>query len=278
MLKDVFSVCLSKGTLCGIIQNGNKSLEKPYNKLHEILLKQPHLNIDETGWYENGDNHWCWNFCNEQIAYFAIRKSRGSKVVEEILGSDYKGAMTTDFFSAYSKYNNSNHQFCLAHLIRDIKFLTTLPESEHKLFGDNLLGFFKRIFHVWNSDFVDKIPKLKKITKRLHNFLARTKTTGKAKTLQKRMFKRWESLFRFVDQPELFSPTNNEAERTLRFVTRIRKLTLGSRSQWGMQWAQRALSIVATCRKQKLSIFNCLLQAYQSLYAKTPYSSPFLTT
>ena len=278
MLKDVFNVQLSKGTICKIIQSGNKSLSEPYKRLHEMLQKQPNLNIDETGWYENGVNRWCWNFCNKNMAYFVIRDSRGSKVVEEVLGLDYKGATTTDFFSAYNKYNVSDHQFCLAHLIRDVKFLTTLPEHEQQVFGEKLLRFFKRIFHVWNGTLPDKIPIVKKVIKRLYNFLARTKITGYARTLQKRMFKRWKNLFRFVEEPDLYSPTNNEAERTLRFVTRIRKLTLGSRSAWGMQWAERSLSIIATCRKQRISIYNLLLDAYKNLYFASPFSSQFLDT
>jgi len=278
MLKDVFQVQLSSGTICNIIKNGSKSLAEPYKELHEKLLKQPNLNIDETGWYENGYNRWCWNFCNKQITYFAIRNSRGSKVVEEILGSGFKGATTTDFYNAYNKYNNHDHQFCLAHLIRDIKFLTTLPDEVHRQFGEKLLGFFRRIFYVWNGCFADKVPRLKKITKRLYNYLARIKVTGIAKTLQKRIFKRWKNLFRFIDEPELYSPTNNEAERTLRFVTRIRKMTLGSRSSWGMQWAQRSLSIISTCRKQKTSIYYFLQQAFRNLYFNTPYSSELLDT
>ena len=55
------------------------------------------------------------------------------------------------------KYANKLQQFCLAHLIRDIKFLTTLPNEVDKRFGKALLTNFKWLFHIWHLR--DKIPK-----------------------------------------------------------------------------------------------------------------------
>jgi len=70
--------------------------------------------------------------------------SRSSKVLERILGKTYGGTIVGDFFSAYIKYANKLQQFCLAHLIRDMKFLTTLPNKADKRFGQSLLTEFKR--------------------------------------------------------------------------------------------------------------------------------------
>jgi hypothetical protein len=44
------------------------------------------------------------------------------------LGKEFEGTLGCDYFSAYRKYMKDFHvtvQFCIAHLIRDIKFLTT---------------------------------------------------------------------------------------------------------------------------------------------------------
>ena len=43
-----------------------------------------------------------------------------------------------DYFGAYRKYMRKFGeliQFCLAHLIRDVKFLTTLPDKDGKWLG-----------------------------------------------------------------------------------------------------------------------------------------------
>lgn len=86
---------------------------------------------------------WAWVFCTSLIAFFCIRKSRGSDVLREILGTTFKGALMSDFYSAYVKFASPRQQFCLAHLIRDIRFLTTLPSKSTQRFGLELLVFFR---------------------------------------------------------------------------------------------------------------------------------------
>ena len=39
-------------------------------------------------------------------------------------------------------------QFCLAHLIRDVKFLTTLPDAATKAYGERLRRALKELFEV----------------------------------------------------------------------------------------------------------------------------------
>ena len=41
-------------------------------------------------------------------------------------------------------------QFCWAHLIRDVKFLTTLPDAVTCRFGEKLLGKIKVLFRLWH--------------------------------------------------------------------------------------------------------------------------------
>jgi transposase len=42
-------------------------------------------------------------------------------------------------------------QFCWAHLIRDVKFLTTLSDRVTRRFGEKLLVSIKRLFRVWHQ-------------------------------------------------------------------------------------------------------------------------------
>jgi transposase len=131
------------------------SLHASYSSLESFFSEV--LNIDETGWKDKGVKYWAWVFCTPILSFFCIAKSRSSKVLEEILGKTYGGTIVSDFFSAYIKYANKLQQFCLAHLIRDIKFLTTLPGKNDKDFGEALLLQFKNLFRFWHQR--DKIPK-----------------------------------------------------------------------------------------------------------------------
>ena len=82
---------------------------------------------------------------------FQIDTSRGSKVLVEVLGKEFNGVLGCDYFSAYRKYMREFDvlvQFCLAHLIRDVKFLLTLPGREDQAYGQRLRDALRDLFAV----------------------------------------------------------------------------------------------------------------------------------
>lgn len=90
------------------------------------------VNVDETGHKENGDKFWTWVFKAELYVLFKLDKSRGSKVLIDVLGKEFNGVPGYDYFFAYRKYMKDFNvliQFCIAYLIRDIRFLTTLSDQ-----------------------------------------------------------------------------------------------------------------------------------------------------
>jgi len=260
---------ISRGALCDIIKRTSSALEIPCQELQTQIPKQTRLNIDESGWYDCGKRYWVWLFCTESVALFSIQRSRGCKVLEEILGQTFQGAIISDFYSAYVKYANAVQQFCLAHLIRDIKFLTILPDPLTQNFGKDVLRCFQLIFEHWHHrDKVTQQVFLKRSEKTQRRlFMLLTKALlpkGEALTMKKRLLKHWDSLFRFIHMPTLLQPTNNLAEQTMRFVVRIRRQTQGTRSEWGRIWCGRIMSVIATCRKQARSSWSFLLQAIKA--------------
>jgi transposase len=154
---DVLNLKVSRSHLCTVIARVSDALAAPYHRLQEHVPTEPVLHVDESGWKDCGAKYWIWVFCTTAFSFFVIAKSRSSKVLREVLGEVYGGTLVSDFFSAYVKYANRLQQFCLAHLIRDIKFLTTLPDDNEQRFGRVLLLQFKRLFHFWHLR--QKIPK-----------------------------------------------------------------------------------------------------------------------
>ncbi len=71
------------------------------------------------------------------------------------------------------------------------------------------------------------------------------------------LLKVWPALWTFVTV-EGVEPTNNPAERALRAAVIHRKVSLGTQSQNGERFAERALSAAATCRLQHRSLFTYL--------------------
>ena len=107
--------------------------------------------MDETGHKENGKSLWTWCFRAERYTLFKSEPSRGSDVLIDVLGRQFDGVRGCDYFSAYRKYMKdvgAEVQFCLAHLIRDVKFLTTLPDAVTRNFGQRLLDALRKLFRV----------------------------------------------------------------------------------------------------------------------------------
>jgi transposase len=278
LCRDVLGLNVARSHLCNVIARVSEALAEPYEELREHIPTEPVLNIDESGWKDKGLKYWIWVFCTSLVSFFCIAKSRGSKVLQDVLGKTYHGTIVSDFFSAYVKYANRLQQFCLAHLIRDIRFLTTLPDETDKRFGQRLLLDFKRLFHCWHLR--EKIPKdrLDRILFRIKERVLRLAEShaggerSKSRTLAKRLVKHGEAIFRFLFDPAV-PPTNNAAERSIRAAVIDRRITQGSRSRMGRQWNERIWTVLGTCRKQGRSSWQFLQNALSAHYSQTPAPS-----
>jgi hypothetical protein len=82
---------------------------------------------------------------------FKIDSSWGFEVLLEVLGKDFNGILGFDCFSPYPKYMKEAGvllRFCLEHLIRNVKFFTTLPYRARQNYGNRLLEGPRGLFRV----------------------------------------------------------------------------------------------------------------------------------
>src|SRR2546423_13113903 len=150
-LRDVVRVTISRGQLVKIIGKVSAALERPYAELLEDLPAQARLNIDETGHRQNGARMWTWCFRAGLYTLFKIDPTRSGDVLIEVLGKEFDGVLGCDYFSAYRRYRREFGvllQFCLAHLIRDVKYLTTLPDARDRAYGERLREALRQSFAV----------------------------------------------------------------------------------------------------------------------------------
>ncbi len=130
-VRDVVGLTISRGQLANIIAKVSKALELPYEQLLKSLPDEERLNVDETGHRQNRLRQWIWCFRASLYTLFKIDPTRSADVLIDVLGAEFNGVLGCDYFSAYRRYLrefDASLQFCLAHLIRDVKFLTTLPD------------------------------------------------------------------------------------------------------------------------------------------------------
>ena len=93
-IRDVVGIKVSRGYLRKLIGKMSDALKPCYDELLAALPNANTLNIDETGHKENGDRFWTWCFRAEMYTLFRIDKSRGSKVLIDVLGEEFDGVIT----------------------------------------------------------------------------------------------------------------------------------------------------------------------------------------
>jgi transposase len=275
-IRDVVRLTISRGKLCAIIAEVSKALEQPYQGLLGSLPDQERLNIDETGHKQNRLHMWTWCFRAELYTLFKIDPTRSANVLIEVLGTEFNGVLGCDYFSSYRCYLRKfdvSVQFCLAHLIRDVKFLTTLPGARDRAYGERLREALRRLFGVihrrgdLSAELFQRQLELARdevLRCGLHDVPA----TNHCRNMAKRFEKHGASYFRFITTPGV-EPTNNLAEQAIRFVVIDRRITQGTRSEWGNRWCERIWTVIATCTQQGRSVFEYLEAAVAAWFDGT---------
>jgi transposase len=275
-LRDVVRVTISRGELARIIAKVSRALERPYEELLGALPDEARLNVDETGHKQNGQRQWTWCFRASLYTLFKIDPSRSGDVLIEVLGTEFNGVLGCDYFSAYRRYQREFGvllQFCLAHLIRDVKYLTTLPDARDRAYGERLREALRQLFAViqQREELSAKVFENQLDAARTEVLRCSTQDVPETRAsgnLAKRFAVHGESYFRFITTPEV-EPTNNLAEQAIRFVVLDRMVTQGTRSEAGSRWSERIWSAIATCVQQGRSVFAYLEAAVRAWFAGT---------
>jgi transposase len=261
--RDVLQVPISRGHLVNLITKATAAMASAYAQLQALLPKEKHLNADETGHQRKG-NWWTWCFRAEWYTLFKIAPSRGSDVLVEMLGREFDGVLGCDYFSAYHKYMgdwNVAVQFCLAHLIRDVKFLTTLPDAVTRNYGQRVLAGLRALFGVIHRRETMAPARFQRALEQARDALLavgkRAPPRIEAQNLAQRFRQHGDAYFRFITTPGI-EPTNNLAEQAIRFVVIDRLVTQGTRSEQGRRWCERIWTAIATCAQQGRGVFDFL--------------------
>ena len=298
--KDHMGLSISRGQLAKTVAKASEALAGPYAELEARLPAEPRVNVDETGHKdperipaEGARKHaekdrapsrshpwWTWAFRAAPFTLFRIVDSRGSGVLTDTLGREFAGVLGSDCFPAYLKYMRDFNvilQLCLAHLIREVKFLSEHPDARVRAYGGRFLGALKGLFAVIHRR-EDMTPRgfrrrlrsakraaLKAATRRVPDH-------KDAKRLAKRMRKHGEAYFTFVTTPGV-EPTNNLAEQAIRFVVIDRRITQGTRGERGRRWCERIWTAVATCAQQGRSVYKFLVEAVHAHFSGSPAPS-----
>jgi len=281
LLRDVFGLPISGGKLVDCTTDKlSEALRPAYDELAAALRGEDVLGSDETGHYHAGKRFWTWCLRAARFTVFRLDPHRSARVLEDLLGEDFGGILTVDYYSAnraFARDHSVRTQYCWSHLLRDIKFLLTLGRASLARWADALLAIARRLFRLWHRRSGADPPRWRRQMERLKRmFLEKIRRPPQAADAMKlaRRFDRQgaPAYFRFLDSPGV-EPTNNATERAIRQPVLDRRITQGTRSPRGLRWCERAWTVAATCSQQGRSAFRFFRDALVAHLTHAPAPS-----
>jgi len=272
-LEDVLGFSVSTGELVKVVGKTSVALGFSYDDVQRQLPDQRMLNVDETGHPECGEKLWTWGFHapgENGFTWFHIDPSRSADVLKDFLGDAFGGVIGCDYLSAYRRFLRETDvrlQFCWAHLIRDVKFLTTLTDKVTKRYGERVLDAIKGLFRTWHQR--GKISAsgwqraAERAQRKVLDAARRPPQRTEAQNIANRFREHADCYFLFLEVPGV-EPTNNAMERGFRYVVQDRKLTQGTRGVFGRRWSERIWTVLATCAQQQRSAFDFIHRSVQA--------------
>ena len=269
LLDDLWSGKISLGALSSLEEATSHALENVVSDVAQSVNKAGVVNMDETGWREDNSRAWLWTAVIEGMSLFHINPRRSGDVVENLLGEDFSGVVGTDRYSAYKRIPVEQRALCYAHLTRNFQGLVDRG-GEAASVGQWGLVEIGRVFGLWHryrDGELDRLGlqcELRPIKARFGKLLEYGKRVddSKARALCKSLTELWDGLWTF-SEVEGVEPTNNAAERALRPAVLWRKGSFGSQSDRGSRFAERMLTVAASCRQQERHLLSFLVEACQ---------------
>ena len=265
LARDLFGVTLSTGSVDAICQRASEALAGPHLQLHDWVLDQAAVHVDETGWRTSGEGRALWTATTAAAAFFQIAEHCNREQFQALIGP-YPGIVVSDRWNGYAHLDPNQRQVCWSHLQRDFRRHAD-GLAEQKTFGERGLPLTDQLFAAWRSyqhehhDRQRLLAEISPIKTELRTLLEHASPKSRRNRWHRQfannLLKVWPALWTFTTTDGV-EPTNNPAERALRGPVIHRKLSLGTQSPDGERFAERALPAATTCRMQRHSLFTYL--------------------
>jgi hypothetical protein len=258
---------LSVGAIVGALRTLAARAETVVERQLAAIRGSPVVHADETGWRENGANGFAWTLSTPQARYF-VHGGRDRGVLETALGTDFAGVLVSDFYAAYTTYEGARHQYCWAHLLRDVDELARQHRRDPAVRGwaDAVHRCFARAKERIAPDAAARVAARQRCEVDLLAVCAPylrpavppptsdapAAPAAPQATLCRRIEQHLGELFVFVEDPAV-PPTNNAAERSLRHLVTCRKISGGTRSEEGTATKMTLASLFGTWRALHLN-------------------------
>lgn len=261
-LREVFGLSPSEGSLVNWVSKAKRNAQPIVDKIKEYIMTSSVVGFDESGCYCNKRLDWAWI---AQTVYYTLlfrANGRGSKVLEYRFGDSLERmTAVTDRHSAYFALHFLNHQVCLAHLLRELQYLSELnPEQD---WSEQIADLFREAIHKRNDNPTDIIDKSSWI-ERLDSLLKQNvcELGKKFDTLKKGLIKCRDYIFNFLED-SMIPSDNNASERGIRKLKIKLKNSCTFRSDFGADAFLELHSVIETAKKHNKTPFNAIQALFE---------------
>lgn len=269
-LRDLFGVAVSEGALVNMLKQATGVFAAQTGRIRGDLLAAPALASDETGLRVGKRNFWLWVVHHKDSAVFLADPTRARRVLEEFLAGHRPDFWLSDRYGGQKGLGARQHQFCLAHLIRDAQYAMDAGDD---CFAPGLIALFRRACRIGRRRDTLSDRQLafyhRKFVKKLSELLRLRPTHEEGVKLHKAIGKSRRNLFVFVTNRAL-EATNNGSERALRPCVTFRKITNGFRTEWGAKLYADIRSVLETARRRAINPLDALTSTLDA--RPLPYS------
>jgi len=254
---------VSPATILDLTRRAADAVQSQYDMILNKIRNAPIVYVDETSVDVQGELHWIWAFTTPSETFVVIRKSRGMKVLMEVLTRRFTGIIVCDGWKPYPKFTK-RLQRCWAHLLRESKDLAEKIEEAIPL-HKALKQLYEELNHALESDPPPEVRgdlwQMARST--LQQWIMREYTSDKVRKLIGKISNGFDYWFTFIIHPGV-EPTNNRAERALREHVILRKIMGTLRNGKGTSIHERIMTVLATWEQQGLNSLQMLRSSLAS--------------
>ena len=204
-----------------------------------------------------------WTWQNDELTFIFHSDIRGFKTIKDIFVNGLPHSILQhDRFACHFNCEAIHHQICMAHLLRDLNFITEVHADcawpfEMKAL---IIAALKLKNELTTPDYYGHCQQRNSLETQLHQLLQieLDPEHSKARTLQKSLRKHQQYILYFLHNPKV-PPDNNGSERAIRNIKVKQKNSGQFKSDEGADGFAILRSVIDTARKTGQNILSQLL-------------------
>jgi transposase len=246
---------VTPGGVTQAVARAARALQPTYQALVDGVRASPVVAPDETGWRVGGIRSWLWAFVGAQVTVYRIAHGRGYADAAAVLGEGYAGVLERDGWAPYRRFQNANHQSCLAHLLRRCRELLAdadrgqakTPHAVRRILQHALA--LREAHQAGTVDAARLAAEAERLEAKVDKLIAGATRYPPNRRLLDHLAREREHLFTFLRIPGV-EATNWRAEHAIRPAVVTRKAWGGNRTWAGAATWQTLTSVLRTASQQ----------------------------